>query len=73
MKGEMNPTDYEEHLHCDVAAYGAVTDKGVIVAALGVADEADVVRHGHGHVKGGQQNEPVPRRLEDAVVQQDET
>lgn len=69
----MNRTDYEEHLHCDVAAYSAVTDERVIVAAFGVTDKADVVRHGHGHVKGGQQNQPVPHGLEDAVVQQDET
>lgn len=44
----------------------------VIVAAFSVTDEADVIRHGHGHVKGGQQDQPVPHSLEDAVVQQDE-
>lgn len=69
----MNHTDDEEHLHCNVAAYCAVTDKRVIVAAFSVTGKADVVRHGHSHVKGGQQDEPVPHSLEDAVVQQDET
>lgn len=69
----MNYTNYEEHLHCNVAAYSAVADERVIVAAFSVTDKADVIRHGHGHVKGGQQDQPVPHSLEDAVVQQDET
>lgn len=65
-------TSYEEHLHGNVAAYSAVADQGGIVAAFSVTDKADIIRHSHGHVKGGQQNQPVPHSLADAVVQQDE-
>lgn len=50
-----------------------MADQRVMAAASSVTDKADVVRYGHGHVKGGQQNQPVPHSLEDAVVQQDET
>lgn len=68
----MNYTGYEEHLHCNVAANSAVAVQRVIVAAFSVTDKADIIRHSHGHVKGGQQDQPVPHSLGDAVVQQDE-
>lgn len=68
----MNDTDDEEHLHGDVAANCAVAHELMMVAGVGVTDEADVVGHGHGHVESGQQDQPVPHGLEDAVVQQDE-
>lgn len=66
-------TKDEEQLHCDVTAHSATADQGMVAAALIVANKADVIRHGHGHVEGGQQDEPVPQGLGNAVVQQDQT
>lgn len=62
------PTKDEEHLHSDVADDGAAGSREAVLCAC----EADVVGDGDGHVEGGQQDEPVPEGLEDAVVEQDE-
>lgn len=52
----------EQYLHCDVADSCAA---GQVVV---IADEAHVVGHRHGHVEGGQQNQPIPTSFEGAVV-----
>lgn len=58
-------TYYEEYLHSDVADSGAACQ--VIVP-----DEAHIVWDSDSHVKGGEQDQPVPACLEGAVVEQDE-
>lgn len=55
----------KEYLHSDVADCSA---PGEVI----VSDEADVVGHCHGNVEGGQQDQPIPTRLEGAEVKQDE-
>ena len=59
------PTDDEQYLHGDVSDGGAP-------GLVHVADKTHVVGHRHGHVEGGQQDQPVPARLEGAEVQEDE-
>lgn len=60
------PTNDEEYLHGNIADSRATSE--VVV----VADEAHVVRHRHGDVERGEQDQPVPAGFERAVVQQDE-
>ena len=59
------PTDDEQYLHGDVSDGGAP-------GLVHIADETHVVGHRHGHVEGGQQDQPIPARLEGAEVQEDE-
>lgn len=56
----------EQDLHRDVA------DSGAAGHVIVIADEAHVVGHGHGHVEGGEQDQPIPAGFEGAVVKQDE-
>lgn len=56
----------EQDLHRDVADGGAA---GYVVV---ITDEAHVVGHCHGHVEGGEQDQPIPAGFEGAVVKQDE-
>lgn len=56
----------EQYLHSDV------TDCRAAGHLVVIADETHVVRHRHGDIEGGQQDQPIPTGLECAVVQQDE-
>ena len=71
--GLCSRTEHEEDLHQDVAdTGGAPRAAPAALVPPPHHGEAHVIGHGHRHVEGGQQDQPIPAGFEGAVVEQDE-